>query len=75
MIKSKLIKPTKQRLPLIHSFILLILGIVLILCVIVCIINSFTDYTIKDIWFYQSSATGSLSFVVGYLLGSTKIID
>ena len=70
MTNPKLIKPTKQKLPLMYSFLLLILGLVLIACVIVCLINSLTGYTVKDIWFYQSSATGSLSFILGYLLGA-----
>lgn len=68
--KEKIQTHYTTRLPLAHAYLLLILGLALIVCLAICVINSLNICTVKDIWLYQTGFTGSLAFVIGYLLGN-----
>lgn len=67
--KKVLKKPITQKTPILQSFMVWIVTIVMFSSVVICVINSLTNYCVKDIWFFQNLAIGGFTFVMGFLMG------
>lgn len=68
-VKKSTKKPTIQKIPLLHSIMLLTIILIMLACIIICILNSLTSYHVEDVWFYQNITIGGFTFILGFLMG------